>query len=164
MSAIDPNPSDFLADPLSSICRLERRNLLIANMVGILIVEVGLIPTQISTLGITLSFKEQNTFIFIIACMIMYFSSAFIIYAINDFFIWRKKYQDYLISVVTYLENSSQEDEYEYQQRRNEPPEIAWLYNLSKPMAYLRVSFDFILPIIFSLYTLSLIFLFLMST
>lgn len=164
MSAIDPNPSDFLADPLSSICRLERKNLLIANMIGILIVKVGLIPTQISTLGIILSFKEQNAFIFIIAGIIVYFSCAFIIYAINDFLIWLRKYQDYLISVVTYKENYSQEDEYEYRQQINETPKIDSLYKLSKPSAYLRVAFDFILPITFSLYTLNFIILFMMST
>ncbi len=86
----EPNPVEFLADPLSPITRIERRNLLLASTAGILIAKAGLIPTQISALGITLSDPNQSTFIVVMALTVVYFLCAFVVYGVADFFIWRK--------------------------------------------------------------------------
>lgn len=103
-NSIEFNTIEFIADQLSPVTRIERRNLLIASTTGILIAKVGLIPTKISIFGITLSSPAQDTLVVIVALTIFYFFCAFIMYGITDFFIWRKKYQDYLENVGAYIE------------------------------------------------------------
>ena len=148
----EPNPVEFLADPLSPITRIERRNLLLASTAGILIAKAGLIPTQISALGITLSDPNQSTFIVVMALTVVYFLCAFIVYGVADFFIWRKKYQDYLEHVEAYMDSWSQEDQHSYDERRVRVPEIAWLYRGAKPVAFIRTFFEYCLPVFVGLY------------
>ena len=49
----EPDPRDYLADPLSPISRAERRNLLLAATLAIRIAHVNLVPTQVTALGLT---------------------------------------------------------------------------------------------------------------
>jgi len=137
----EPTPVEFLADPLSAITRSERRNLLFASIAGILLAKAGLVPTQIAAFGIVLSVPEQSTFLVIVALIVLYFLGAFIVYGLADFFILRKKYQDYLEHVDTYMESWSLEDQRAYDERRSRVPDIAWLYRGSKPVALARVLF-----------------------
>lgn len=146
------NPVEFLSDPLSQITRIERRNLLITSTAGILVAKGGLIPTQISALGITLSAPNQSAFIVVMALTVVYFLCAFVVYGVADFFIWRKKYQDYLEHVESYLDNWSQEDQYRHDERRGKIPEIAWLYRGASPVAYIRAFFEYFIPILAGFY------------
>ncbi|TYC53243.1 hypothetical protein FMN52_19190 [Marinobacter sp. BW6] len=141
-----PDPEDFLSDPLSSIARLERRNLLIASSVGFLVATAGLVPTNISALGISLSVSAQGMFVIGVALVIAYFICAFAIYGTSDFYIWRKKYQKYLEDVQSYMENWDEEDQHHYD---NSPlPKVAWLYQSAGHLAYARAFFEYGLPLV----------------
>ena len=105
-----PSPVDYLVDPLGTVTRLERRNLLLAATIGLLFSQVGLVPTEFTTLGIKLSAPQQSAFLLIIALAIAYFFVAFLAYGLPDFFIWRKKYQDYRVYALNEEQNWSQED------------------------------------------------------
>jgi amino acid transporter len=94
-----PSPAEFLSDPLSDVARKERRNLLIASTTAILAATMGLAPAHISALGIEFSPPAQSSFVVLVALIVVYFIAAFVLYGISDFFIWRKKYQDYLVAV-----------------------------------------------------------------
>jgi hypothetical protein len=155
----EPNPVEFLVDQLSPITRAERRNLLLASIIGVLVGKAGLIPTKISEFGITLSSPDQGTFVVVVFCTVIYFLCAFVIYGAADFFIWRKKYQDYLEHVDTYMERWSEQDQHNYEECHSRVPEIAWLYQRAKSVAFVRVFFEYALPIFTGLYSAIVLFL-----
>src|SRR6266849_2296109 len=121
-----PDPSDFLADPLSNVSRRERRNLLIASAVGVLVAQVGLVPTHISALGIDFPAPAQSSFLVLVAAIVGYFVIAFLIYALADFIVWRKKRHDYLVAIEVELENLTPDDLDEMQGLN--VPSISWYY------------------------------------
>jgi len=144
-----PNPVDFLTDPLSQITRIERRNLLIASTTGFLVATADLVPTEISALGISLSAPAQEMFVVAVSLTITYFLCAFLVYGISDFFIWRKKYQDYLEAVQTYMEGWSEEDQHNYDM--SHVPRVPWLYQRAGLVAYVRALFEYLLPLVIGL-------------
>ncbi len=148
---IEPNPVDYLTDPLSEITRKERRNLLIASTVGLLVAKAGMVPAKFEAFGIELSVPDQKVFVILMLLTVLYFLAAFVIYGISDFFVWRKKYQDYLEQVAGFNSDWSQEDQYNYDELHRTIPEIAWLYAWSKPAAFARIIFEFTVPVIFAL-------------
>lgn len=148
----DPNPSSFLEDPLSTITREERRNLLISCVITALVSHAGLLPTEISALGIKITSPEQSVFILVLAAVVFYFSFAFLIYGITDLFIWRRKYQDYLSEVQSYMESWTEEDQQAYDM--DHLPKIAWLYRWAPRIAYIRIFFEYGLPVLFGLYAI----------
>lgn len=152
MPEADPSPAEFLADPLSTIARSERRNLLLAATAGVLVAKVGLIPTQLSALGISLTVPNQSAFVIVVACTVLYFFGAFLFYGLADFLIWRGKYQDYLEQVERYNQNWTKGDQAAYDELREGVPDNAWVYRLSKPVAFARLAFEFVLPLALGLY------------
>jgi hypothetical protein len=144
----EPNPKEFLEDLLSPITRTEQRNLLLASTAGYLVGKVGLIPTQISALGITLTPPAQVYVVWIVALTIFYFLLALIVYGIADFYIWRTKLQDYLTHVWSYMENYSEYDQMQDDEFHLSVPNIAWLYRTAIHIAFVRVCFDCGLPIL----------------
>lgn len=153
----DPNPTEFLEDLLSPITRAERRNLLIASTAGYLVAKAGLIPTQISALGITLTPPAQGEVVKIVAFTITYFLLAFAIYGTADFFIWRKKLQDYLEYVFNYRQSLNEGHDLYFDDLYKEVPPITWLYRKAKHLAFVRVVFDGGLPIVFGLYAIRIV-------
>ena len=146
-----PDPSGFLADPLSDVSRRERRNLLIASTVGVLIAQVGLVPTHISALGIDFPAPAQSSFLLLVAAVVGYFVIAFLIYAFADFILWRKKRHDYLVAVEIELDSMTPDD---VEMQRLNVPSISWYYRWSPAAAYARVFFEFVIPLLVGLYAL----------
>ncbi len=149
----EPSPSDYLSDPLSSLSRAERRNLLLASFVGLLISTAGLIPTRISAFGIELSAPQQNALTFAAVLIVAYFSLAFLAYAVPDWLVWRRKYQDHLEQAAIFNINWSLKDQHIYDEIADTTPNIKWLYRASPVVAYLRFLFDYILPLCFAGYS-----------
>ena len=83
-----------LRDPLSEITRKERLYLLGISTVGITIEYTGLIPSEITTLGIKFGQANQNALLYILALVIAYYLAAFVIYAASDYFTWRLDNRD----------------------------------------------------------------------
>jgi len=79
-------------DPLSETTRRERRALLGTGIIGIAIVKTGIVPTQISAIGVTFSQTDQKYLFYILAAVVSYFLIAFLIYALADFIAWRIAY------------------------------------------------------------------------
>jgi hypothetical protein len=144
----EPNPTDYLGDPLNPISRKARRDLLAASSIGILVSIAGLVPTRISALGIDLSLPEQRGLPLVMALVVLYFIAAFVTYGLSDFFIWRKRYQDHLEHVERFVENLDLSDQEAYEEMSRRLPDIGWLYRWSKPLTYVRVFFEFALPVL----------------
>jgi hypothetical protein len=77
-----------LTNPLSEETRKERVYLLGMSAVGITIVFTGLIPTEISTLGIKFAEADRKSLLFIFALVVGYFLVAFGSYALSDYLEW----------------------------------------------------------------------------
>lgn len=149
---VEPSPVEYLTDPLSDITRKERRNLLIASTIGVLVSKAGLIPSKLSTFGIEFSPPAQDTFVMIVAFTVLYFIGAFMIYGISDFLIWRKRYQDYLEGVEGKIESWSMEDQAAYDELHTRIPNIGWLYRVSKLAAFARIAFEYAVPLLYGLF------------
>ena len=143
----EPNPRLLHADILTEITRKERRNLLIASMIGICVAELGLVPTRFSALGIELTAPAQRQFVLIVAALVCYFLAAFLIYALPDLFAWWKKYQQYLIQLTSYEQSFSREDQDECDELHKSIPKMIWLQKGAVPVAFLLVVFEFVLPL-----------------
>lgn len=89
----DPIPSDILvSDPLTDVTRKERRTMLGTAAVGIGVAKTRLVPTKIESLGITFSAPNQKAFLETILAVVIYFTVAFILYALCDWVAWRNRY------------------------------------------------------------------------
>lgn len=141
-----PSPEPFLTDPLSDASKRERRNLLASSFIGILVALTGLVPTKISSLGIEFTNINQRYFLLAITALIIYFIIGFTIVGIADIFIWRKKYQDYLEGVQSYMDHWTEEDQEKYDYFYHSLPKINWFYQHSKWVALARLIYEFVLP------------------
>jgi purine-cytosine permease-like protein len=153
----ESDPSSFLGDPLSAISRLERRNLLIASTVGLLVGHIGLVPTRISALGLEFDAPAQSAFLVVLALVVAYMASAFTIYATADFFIWRKRYYDYRVATECEASHWTQEDQEEYDEMNQSVPPIHWYWQKAPLVAWLRIAFEFALPLAVGIYTAALL-------
>jgi hypothetical protein len=154
----DPTPIEYLGDPLSDVSRRERRNLIITSALSALVAQTGLIPTQISALGIGFSPLAQTSFLIFLMVAIAYFLLAFVTYGLTDYLIWRHKYQDYLIRVERAIQNWTFEAQAAEDELSDSIPSNRWAYVASKPAAFFRIFFDFFLPVIIGIYAASVLF------
>jgi len=125
-----------------------------ASFVGFLISTAGLVPTKLSAFGIDLSAPQQSAFTVAVAMVIAYFFAAFVAYAVPDFLVWRKKYQDYLEQVEINGRDWTHEDQLAHDDINYTLPNIRWLYRSSPFVAYLRLLFDYALPVLFAAYSI----------
>lgn len=83
-----------LSDPLKEETRKARLYLLVVSVVDIIMVWTGLVPKEISTLGISFEDVKPESLLDILAFVIFYFLGAFIIYGISDALAWWHAYSD----------------------------------------------------------------------
>ncbi len=89
----EPSPVEILLeDPLSEVTRKERRNLLAAAAIALSMAKIGLVPTKITALGIEFSPAERSRLFFVLAAIVGYFLTTFIVYATSDLVGWRARY------------------------------------------------------------------------
>ena len=74
----------------SDQARKERRNVLAASVIGILIGATNLVPTKLATLGLTFEVAEQRIFLFVVAGVQLYFLLSFLIYARSDWLVMKR--------------------------------------------------------------------------
>ena len=134
-----------LRDPLSEVTRKERLYLLGTSMVGIAILRTGLVPTQISALGIEFQRADQQTFLFLLGLVVFYFLVAFVVYATSDFLAWWEVYREAMAEIGDprgdfFVALARKRDEImrasgmsrEEMQRQGTPPEIERLLDADR--------------------------------
>src|SRR5437588_7895616 len=77
-----------ISDPLTKTTRKERRALLAVSAISYAIVLGKLVPTTISTFGITLTIGQQRILLYLLAGLNVYFLCAFVSYALADLTAW----------------------------------------------------------------------------
>jgi len=155
MSRISVKARHILGDPLSDISRKIRRNLLAASMIGAFVSWTEFIPTKVESLGIDLTQLNQSYFLVLLGVVITYFLLAFLMYGIADFLIWREKYNEHLVNIETEILGLDMRDEPHPDDPMDRVPNISWVYRWSKPVAILRVVFEYVLPVIFAFYAIA---------
>jgi hypothetical protein len=167
------SPSEIrLRDPLSSVTRNERKFLLAASAIGLIVVQAGLVPTKIAALGIEFSQIDQKILLKAIGVIVLYFLFAFILYASSDFVAWRFEFHSARReAVLEQLRKHREFQELDTQRKeeleRHEPGasyvglkpfskadkgyESLFLIRSESPISLLRALFEFFVPAIVGL-------------
>lgn len=145
-----------LRDPLSEVTRKERLYLLGISTVGITIESTGLIPSEITTLGIKFGEADQDALLYILALVIAYFLAAFILYAASDFLSWRLALRDYIEERMRHRYEEQREVRNEELERYQSDLARRYflIYRLRSPVSVLRAVFEFLLPVAVGIYAM----------
>lgn len=84
--------------------------------------------------------------------VVLYFIVAFVMYAIADLFVWRKRFHDYLVSREKESQSWTLQDQIEYDELHASLPSIEWYYNWAASVANTRMLFEFVLPLLVGAY------------
>lgn len=145
-----------LKDPLSQVTRNERRNLLGASAIGIVIVKTGLIPSKISALGIEFTQTDRRSLLLAIAAIVGYFLLAFLVYASSDLLAWRVSFQKALLdSLLSPSQDTDiSEDELRKRMKTIGPNLRSFWFEMAKPISFVRAIFEFVVPILIGGYAI----------
>lgn len=150
----EPEPRDPLSlvkDPLSEVTRKERRALLGISAIGLAMVNANLVPSKISALGIDFNALDQVVLLRSLGFVILFFLLAFIIYAASDYFASRLAYH----KVIEELKAAKKDDADSNRARSLEQRLIDYFVG---PTWFLRVVFEFIIPVIVAIVAVVLLF------
>ncbi|MGZ5199390.1 MAG: hypothetical protein ACXWC4_06420 [Telluria sp.] len=146
-------------NPLTETTRKERTSLLGLSVLGVALVKIPLVPERFSAFGIDFSHVNQRRLVELYALVIIYYLVAFGLYALTDFFAWRRQ------EIITLREYNRHNAE----RHHSTTPELQALldeefkkdratglsyrgtrgYWPARFVANLRAIFEFILPIVF---------------
>ncbi len=150
-----------LRDPLSEVTRRERRSLLGVAVLGVAITKAGLLPAEISSLGVKLGPSSQSALLVLIGLVCTYYLAAFLVYATADYIAWKVALRDSIYDVWSQPRESSAEPETEedalreirrqesleeFIQKRNATIVIAEVLLL--PVSRIRAAFELVLPVV----------------
>lgn len=130
----------FATDSLLESTRKERKALLGFSVLGVVMVWTGLIPKDITALGIRFDTMDQKALMVILAVVIFYYWITFAVLALADVLAW-----------VHFYESSRGKGWKRIVE--NHP----WIEQLMKPYGWLRGVVEFILPFVAGLYAIVLI-------
>jgi TRAP-type C4-dicarboxylate transport system permease small subunit len=147
-------PSEIrLKDPLSEVTRQERKTLLGVCAIVITIAKTGLIPSKISALGVEFDQTDQRALLHILLFVVIYFSTAFLIYATSDLVAWQVSFHNSVFDWRRARALRGPEEEKADEEVIGELQTRGLLWrNLSPPVSFLRSLFEFVLPLGVALY------------
>ena len=132
---IKPQWKARLQDLLSPATRGKRKLLLLISTTSLLFVVLGLFPTKIETLGITFESKDRTQMVMLIGAINIYALVGFILYAWSDFHLVRRSLA---ASTTGYIDSFMK-------------GKATFIESLN---FYLRIAFDFGLPLAFGSYAI----------
>jgi hypothetical protein len=144
-----------LTDPLSEVTRSERKSLLGVSAAVVTVVHVGLVPTQISALGIDFNPGDQRTLVRMTALITLYFLLTFAAYAWSDYFASyhadRANYREWL--AYRAHPGARESDEKAWQEMRERGFPLPFYAKVRRPVVTsVRGLIDFAFPILFGVY------------
>jgi hypothetical protein len=171
----------LLSGPLAEATMKERRFLLGTSLMAFASVKAGLIPTQIRALGITSSQLDEDWFLFIMGIVVLYFWIAVLLYGISDAMLWWRVKKVLDQNEETLKDQAGKDIEKEAQAAswvRSDPELVEKVVERARTVvlnkyapfftrfdipglnqiSYLRVSFDFLFPLVFGLFVMLSVF------
>ena len=153
-----------LRDPLSDVTRKERRFLLGISILSITLVKAGIVPTKLTALGVEFGKTDQQSLLWVLGLITLYFLIAFIIYASSDFLAWRLAFYQAFRESLKAQDAAERKPsdlpserliEYERNFRMRLGNRVVFV--LSGPASILRAIFEFFLPVVVGIYTIILV-------
>ena len=139
--------SELLGDALSKETRKERRNVLVASVLGFAVVTMDIVPAKVSALGIEFDAPARSAFLILIAGAVVYFLVAFCVYGCADFFVWKKKFHGYEIFKEQQVKYWTKQDQLDDDEAHEGVPRREYLYRYHSPLALTRIVWEFVTPI-----------------
>lgn len=143
-------PADVVGtDPLADVTRKERRTLVAASALGIVVAKSGLIPSRISALGIEFGETDQRVLLTALGLVVLYFLFGFLIYGGSDLIAWRLAFWR---AVDDTAREHKQAQEAEVRRHK-----VLWL-RATFWMSGTRALFEFVIPVVLALYAMLVLF------
>jgi hypothetical protein len=132
-------------------------------MLGISMAQGGLLPTQVSAFGISLSGSEQRTILVLLGLICLYYLAAFMVYALSDFTSWQIAIRDSLVAVWEAPSGDEDEGDPERAIRmesffEKHHPFLHISDIFVRPVSKMRAVFEFLVPIIVGVYAVLALF------
>jgi H+/gluconate symporter-like permease len=143
----DPYYAELLGDALSKETRKERRNVLVASLVGFAVATMDIVPAKLSALGIEFNAPAKSAFLILIASAVAYFLVAFCVYGLADFLVWKKKAHDYEVFKEQEAKNWLQQDQLDYDEIYKSVPKRQYLHRLHPSLALTRMIWELVVPV-----------------
>ncbi len=148
-----------LKDPLMPVTRETRHVLLIVCVVAFVVVKGGLLPEEITALGIKFTRANHEVIINVLIAVVAYYTLAFLIYAASDYTIWKvdraRAIREWIARREEQRHERSSMDE--RLKQLGVDGGSTW-YRLTGPVATLRALLDFAFPIAVAMYTIATLF------
>lgn len=146
-------------DPLSEVTRKERKALLAASLVGLFIAKTGLLPVEVSALGVKFDLSDQRAILGVLALITAYFIIGFALYAASDFLTW---YLTFRLTEREFRERRLRMTEEKANRERDSrmSSDLVSFSNISlfaHPVSALRAAFEFLLPVVFGIYAVAVL-------
>ena len=128
-------------------------------MLGIGVAQAGLLPSEISSLGIKFAASSQSVLLLLLGLICLYYLAAFLVYAASDYVAWKIALRDAIQSIwfrprERIEERETEEDAYRAIRREESFEEFMQKHNSSiflaeialLPVSRTRALFEFLLP------------------
>jgi len=153
-----------LRDPLSEVTRKERKFLLGISIISITLVKAGIVPTKFSALGVEFGKTDQQSLLWILGLITLYFLIAFFIYASSDFLAWRLAYLKVIQGPIIERLRAELQKDLSDERIIGAKKKTIWITmgarivaNLTGPVSFIRALFEFILPVVIGIYAIILV-------
>jgi hypothetical protein len=149
-----------LRDPLSEVTRKERRALLGVSVLGMALVHTGLVPSEITALGIKLTAPAQSSLLQLMAAICGYFLIAFSVYATSDYASWQRALHDSIYERIYQSRLTNDDDvdhilhSYTEDKIAENYPQLVLFVSLTAKVTKSRAFVEFLLPIAVGLYAI----------
>ena len=141
-----------LRDPLSEVTRKERRALLGVSVLSLFISKAGMMPSEITALGVKLGQTDQHAFLNGMSLVVGYFLVAFILYGLSDFIAWKISFNESCKEVYRQTFGSKLHPNSAHDIYKDWVP--LWPNHLAPSLSVVRILFEFLLPVAVGGYTI----------
>lgn len=139
----------MLRDPLSEVTRKERRSLLGISAIAILVGRTGLVPAKIENFGISFAAPERQALLWVFFAVVLYYTVAFILYAMSDFLIYRYAVHQGRVALRKQREERSAASIAITSEPPDDLPDTPWsLVGYVTSASVGRGIFDFMIPLV----------------
>lgn len=130
-----------------------------ASALSLLFSLAGLVPKEISFLGIKFAELSQSYLPYILAPIILYFFFAFLFHGFADILIWSKHKHNYDCAIHSEPDDWDQDRNWSATDEPYErTPALQLLNKMIPVIAQARIAFDFLFPLLFGVFSIIILF------
>ena len=139
----------LLSDPLGPVARKERRTLLGISTIALVVGWTGLVPTEITNLGLRFTEPKHAALLTVFVLVWLYYVVAFMVYAFSDFLMFLRAVDVAASELKRRKERTNEPRSMEPGKEGAEADETPWRFvKLVPATSRGRILVDFILPVL----------------